>query len=130
MKFKEFQTEIKEKFEEVITEDREEATENFGSKRNMYLHGYRDALDFVVKEMEKVESKESGWNEETIKTIIVKPNYNDDEIEWEAKCPFCGKENIAFDSGDDIIDIGEWCEHFYHFDHFDGMFTFRLKEGG
>ena len=62
MKFDEFRTEIKKKFEEIISEDREEATENFGSKRNMYLHGYRDALDFVVKEMEKVDS--GGLNEE------------------------------------------------------------------
>jgi hypothetical protein len=58
MKFDESLIKIKKKFEEIISEDREEATKHFGSKRNMYLHGYRDALDFVVKELDKVDSKE------------------------------------------------------------------------
>ena len=66
-------------------------------------------------------------NQEIIKSE--KSTDEEDSITWKAECPFCGKENIAFDSGDDIVDIEECCEHFYHFDYFDGMFTFRLKEG-
>ena len=69
-------------------------------------------------------------NKEIIKKIIVKnPDYDEDgSIEWEEECPFCGKENIAFDCGDVAVHIEECCEHFYHFDYFDDVFTFRLME--
>ena len=75
-------------------------------------------------------------SQEIIKKIIDKnPDYGeegtDDEgsITWEVECPFCGKDNIAYDCGDVAVQIEECCVHFYHFDYFDDMFTFRVKEG-
>ena len=57
MKFEEFRDEVKKKFEITVYYDREEAEKHFGSKRNAYLHGQRDALDYVVTLMGKVDCK-------------------------------------------------------------------------